>query len=226
MEGVDLVDFAAFPLLDTVSGRAALVRYYEPYLDLAERLGAGIVVDTPTWRASLDWGARLGYDPVDLESLNRRAVHFVAELVGGRAAVTAAINGVISPHGDGYAVGSMMSVAEAAEYHALQATAFAAAGADLVTAVTMTYTAEAIGIVRAATVAGLPAVVSFTVETDGRLPSGEALGDAIEAVDVATAGAPLFFMVNCAHPTHFDGVIAAGGRGSHGSGRCVRTRRR
>ena len=210
-EGVDLVDFAAFPLLDTAAGRAALVRYYEPYLELAQRVGAGIVVDTPTWRASLDWGARLGYDPVRLESLNRRAVRFVAELVADRAGVTAAINGVIGPRGDGYAVGSMMSVTEAANYHALQARAFAAGGANLVTAVTMTYTAEAIGIVHAVTAAGLPAVVSFTVETDGRLPSGEALGDAIEAVDAASGGAPLYFMVNCAHPTHFDAVVAAGG---------------
>jgi homocysteine S-methyltransferase len=211
LEGVDLVDFAAFPLLDTESGRSVLARYYRPYLELARSLGAGVVVDTPTWRASLDWGARLGYDPVELESLNRRAVRFVAELVAERAGVTAALNGVIGPRGDGYVVGSTMSVAEAANYHALQARAFAAADADLVTAVTMTSAAEAIGIVRAVTAVGLPVVVSFTVETDGRLPSGEALGDAIDAVDAADVGAPLHYMINCAHPTHFDAVLAAGG---------------
>ena len=210
-EGVELVDFAAFPLLDTAAGRAALARYYEPYLELAQRRRRGDRARHADVAGEPGLGARLGYDPVRLESLNRRAVRFVAELVADRAGVTAAINGVIGPRGDGYAVGSMMSVTEAANYHAPQARAFAAAGADLVTAVTMTYTAEAIGIVHAVTAAGLPAVVSFTVETDGRLPSGEALGDAIEAVDAASGGAPLYFMVNCAHPTHFDAVVAAGG---------------
>ena len=61
-EGIDLPDFAAFPLVDSEDGRAALRRYFTPYLDLAERLGLGMVLDTPTWRANLDWGARLGYD--------------------------------------------------------------------------------------------------------------------------------------------------------------------
>ena len=172
LEGVDLVDFAAFPLLDTAPGRAALVRYYEPYLELAERLGAGIVVDTPTWRASLDWGARLGYDPVHLESLNRRAVRFVAELVADRAGVTAAINGVIGPAVTATPLVSMMSVTEAANTTRCRPGPSPPPAPTWSRAVTMTYTAEAIGIVHAVTAAGLPAVVSFTVETDGRLPVG------------------------------------------------------
>ena len=74
LEGLDLPDFAAFPLLDTGDGRAALDRYYAPYLDLAERSGVGFVLDTPTWRANRDWGKRLGYDDEALAEVNRRAV--------------------------------------------------------------------------------------------------------------------------------------------------------
>ena len=122
-----------------------------------------------------------------------------------------ALDGVVGPRGDGYVVGTTMSATEAASYHALQARAFADAGADMVTAVTMTYVDEAIGVARAASAAGLPAVISFTVETDGRLPSGQALGEAIAAVDAATEGAVAYFMVNCAHPTHFDSTLEAGG---------------
>jgi homocysteine S-methyltransferase len=207
-EGIDLPDFAAFPLLNSVDGRAALRRYYAPYLELAQRLDTGIVLDTPTWRANLDWGARLGYDADRLADLNRRSVRFVEELAGERPGVRSVLNGVIGPRGDGYVVGTTMSASEAAAYHGLQARAFAEAGAAMVTGVTITYADEAIGIVRAAATAGLPAVVSFTVETDGALPSGQPLAEAIAAVDDAAAGGPAYYMINCAHPTHFAEVLA------------------
>ncbi len=209
VEGIDLPDFAAFPLLDSDHGRAALHRYYQPYLDIAARERVGIVLDTPTWRASPDWGARLGYDAAQLESVNRQSVRFLADLVVGHPTPTV-INGAVGPRGDGYAVGATMSVAEATSYHALQARAFAQAGAEMMTAVTMTYVQEAIGVVTAATELGLPVAVSFTVETDGRLPSESDLGEAITAVDDATDGATAYFMVNCAHPTHFADVLSAG----------------
>jgi homocysteine S-methyltransferase len=206
-QGVDLPDFAAFPLLDSASGRAQLARYYFPFLDLAERLGVGMVLDTPTWRANLDWGARLGYDADALADVNRRAVDFVADLARARPGLTAVINGAIGPRGDGYVVEATMSAPEAAAYHGLQARAFADAGAEMISAITMTYVDEALGIARAGAAVGLPVVVSFTVETDGRLPSGQPLGDAVTEVDDATGGAVSYYMVNCAHPAHFAGVL-------------------
>jgi homocysteine S-methyltransferase len=209
-QGLDLPDFAAFPLLDSEAGRAGLAAYYSPYLDLAEALGTGFVLDTPTWRANLDWGARLGYDAVRLAAVNHRAVEFVASLAAERPSLTAVINGVIGPRGDGYVVGATMSGAEAAAYHGLQARAFAEAGAQMVSAITMTYAEEAVGVARAAAAVGLPAVISFTVETDGRLPSGQAIGDAIGQVDDASRVAPAYYMVNCAHPTHFAKELEAG----------------
>jgi S-methylmethionine-dependent homocysteine/selenocysteine methylase len=208
-DGIDLPDFAAFPLLDTDAGRAALARYYGPYLDLAERLGLGLVMDTPTWRANLDWGARLGYDPVGLAAVNRRAVEFVTELTGNHASVPTVTNGVIGPRGDGYVVTDTMSASEAAAYHGLQARSFAEAGTQMVSAITMTYVDEAIGVARAASTVGLPVVISLTVETDGRLPSGQTIGEAITRVDDATDGTPAYYMVNCAHPTHFAAALDA-----------------
>jgi len=210
--GIDLPDFAAFPLLDTEAGRAALAMYYQPYLDLGRRLGAPVVVDTPTWRANLDWGARLGYDAIRLAAVNRRAVEFVSELAtnGPGDPVEHVVDGVIGPRGDGYVVGETMSPSEAAAYHGLQARAFAEAGAAMTTAVTMTYVDEAIGVVRAAGSVGLPVVISFTVETDGVLPSGQPLGDAIAQVDDATDRAPAYYMVNCAHPSHFAEQLTEG----------------
>lgn len=203
LDGIDLPDFAAFPLLDSDDGRAALRRYYSPYLDIAEQHGVGFVIDTPTWRASLDWGARLGYDAFRLAAINRRAVEFVTALADERQGLQRVVNGVIGPRGDGYVVGSTMSAAEAAAYHGLQARAFAEAGAEMISAITMTYAEEAIGITRAAGSVSLSAVVSLTVETDGRMPSGQPLADAIAQIDAATTTPPAYYMVNCAHPTHF-----------------------
>lgn len=206
-DGVDLPEFAAFPLLEDDTGRATLAGYYEPYLDIAERHRVGIVLDTPTWRANLDWAARLGVDSLRLSALNHQAVELVDSVRRARPGVTAVVNGVIGPRGDGYVVESRMSAAEAAAYHGLQARAFAEAGADMISAITMTYADEAIGIARAAHAVGLPVAISFTVETDGRLPSGQMIGDAIAQVDDATGGRPAYYMLNCAHPTHFLPVL-------------------
>ncbi len=210
LEGIDLPDFAAFVLLGDEAGRTALRRYYETYFDLAEARGLAFVADTPTWRANLDWGARQGLDAEALAELNRSAVRFVAGLVDGRPELEATVNGVIGPRGDGYVVGATMSAEEAARYHALQAQAFADAGAASVSALTMTYVEEAVGITRAAVAVDLPVIISFTVEVDGSLPSGRSLGDAIAAVDAATGAAPAHYMVNCAHPSHFDHVLEVG----------------
>ena len=210
LQGVDLPEFAAFPLLDDPAGRRELRTYYEPYLRTARTEGIGMVIDTPTWRANPDWAKRLGWSSESLARLNAESVHFVRDLAG-ESGVEMVFDGAIGPRGDGYVVGEAMSEGEATRYHTLQTQALAEGGADMVTAITMTYAAEAIGVTRAATNAGLPVAISFTVETDGTLPSGQSLRDAIEAVDRATDGAPAYFMVNCAHPSHFEHVLADAG---------------
>lgn len=211
-QGVELPCFAAFVLLDDEVGRAALRAYFEPYLGLATERGIGIVIDTPTWRANPDWGLEVGYGPETLDVANRTAVAFARELREQLPeAAPAVVNGVVGPRGDGYVADRLMTAEDAAEYHGRQLEVFAEAGADMASAVTMTYAEEAEGIVAAAERAGLPVAISFTVETNGRLPSGQALGAAIEQVDAATDRAAAYFMVNCAHPTHFERVLEEDG---------------
>jgi homocysteine S-methyltransferase len=205
---LDLPLFAAFPLVETETGRAALRRYWLPYLELAEETHADFVVDTATWRANRDWAAQLGYDPDSLYAANAMAARFAHELA--TQIDHALINGVVGPRGDGYVVGEVMSSDEAAEYHRPQVAALADAGVDQVSAITFTYTQEAVGFVQAATSFGVPAVVSFTVETDGRLPSGQPLREAVETVDQLTDAAASGFMINCAHPTHFEQALVDG----------------
>ena len=209
--GLELPDFASFVLLDEPAGVQALRTYYARFLDIARERGAGIVLDTPTWRANADWGERLGYSPEALADVNRRGVALLEELRRDAKGMQFVISGCIGPRGDGYQVGDAMTSEEAESYHQPQVETFAGTTADLVSALTLTYVDEAVGIVRAAEKAGIPSVVSFTLETDGRLPSGQALKDAVAEVDAETGAAAAYFMVNCAHPTHFEHVLAEGG---------------
>ncbi len=212
-DGLDLPDFAAFPLLGSEAGRATLRRYYDAYGAAAQRSGVGCLLDTATWRASPDWGDRLGFPPSALDALNRASVTLLEDVRADweTPGVPVLINGAIGPRGDGYVPGAPMDPDTAAAYHGPQVKAFAGSAADMVSALTMTNANEAIGIARAAQVCDIPAAISFTVETDGRLPDGTPLGDAIAVVDEATGRAPAYYMINCAHPSHFDAVLAQGG---------------
>ena len=210
-EGLELPHFAAFVLLDSADGRAHLKRYYEAYIRIARQRGLGFVLDSPTWSANPDWAAKLGYDAAALKAVNMGAIRFLDELRGAweTPRTPCVINGAIGPRGDGYKAGNM-DASEAEAYHSAQIAAFAEAGADMVTAFTLNSINEAVGVVRAATGQKIPVAISFTVETDGRLVRGESLREAIEAVDAATERACEYFLINCAHPTHFDGALAAG----------------
>ncbi|MCB1955092.1 MAG: homocysteine S-methyltransferase family protein [Rhodocyclaceae bacterium] len=213
LDGIELPEFASFTLLDSEAGRARLERYYSDYARLANRHGRGLLLEAPTWRANRDWGARLGYDPEALARVNREAIGLLAGIRDRheRAGEPMLISGCLGPRGDGYLAGAQMCAAEARDYHREQIQVLARTEADLVSAYTINYVAEAVGIVQAAEQAAIPVVISFTVETDGRLPSGEALADAIVATDAATGGAAAYYMINCAHPTHFAHLLSDAG---------------
>ncbi|MCF3641198.1 homocysteine S-methyltransferase family protein [Rhizobium sp. TRM95111] len=211
LQGVDLPHFASFVLLGDEAGRSALVTYYEHFLPIAKSRGLGFVLDTATWRASPDWGRLVGFDAERLKAVNVAAVDLVAGLRDRweTPATPIVLNGAIGPRGDGYKAGRM-EADEAEDYHAFQVDAFAGTQADMVSAITMNTVNEAVGIARAAKAAAMPCVVSFTVETDGRLVNGTTLRAAVEATEEATGGSPAYYMINCAHPSHFDRALARG----------------
>ena len=216
-DGLTLPDFAAFDLLKTPAGIEALRKYFRSYADIAQRFDTGLILESATWRASGDWGARLGYSRGALAESNRQAIRLLETVrdeyeTADRAIV---ISGCVGPRGDGYVPGAAMSEAESETYHGDQIQAFAESAADMISAITMNYAAEAIGIVRAARSAGMPVAISFTVETDGRLPTGQSLKSAIEEVDVKTDRYVSYFGINCAHPTHFEDVVAVDGDWIH-----------
>jgi S-methylmethionine-dependent homocysteine/selenocysteine methylase len=212
LEGHELPYFAAFHLLAEAAGEAALRKYFATYAALAKERGLGCVLETPTWRANADWGAKLGYDTAALADANRRAVALLQDIRAQEEtpATPIVVSGCVGPRGDGYNPESFMSPTEAELYHGAQIATFRDAETDLVTAITMTYPNEAIGVARAAQAKGIPVVISFTVETDGRLPNGATLRAAIEEVDAATGNAPAYYMVNCAHPTHVMEALTPG----------------
>ncbi|HEU5102858.1 MAG TPA: homocysteine S-methyltransferase family protein [Roseiflexaceae bacterium] len=211
-EGLDLPEFAAFDLLKHAAGRAALQKYFRTYAALAQAYEVGFILESATWRANPDWGQKLGYSAGELADANRAAIDLLRGIRDQYETENTpmVISGCIGPRGDGYNPTAIMSADQAQHYHQIQIEVFKHSGADMVTAITMNYVEEAIGIARAAKLAGMPAAISFTVETDGKLPTGQTLQEAIEIVDEATGSAPAYYMINCAHPRHFEDALAAG----------------
>jgi len=206
--GIDLPAFAAYPLAGTAEGRGLLTEYYEHYVRIAAEVGAACLLETPTWRANPDWAATLGHDRARLAELIQAAVAVPDALrTTWRSEQPFLVGGAIGPRGDGYRIDVAMTPDEAAEYHSFQIGCLARTPVDVVTAMTLCDTGEAIGIVLAARAHELPVVISFTVETDGRLPSGMSLSEAIESTDAATDGYATHYMLNCAHPEHFAAVL-------------------
>ena len=211
-EGLELPYFAAFHLFQTPEGEAALRKYFRTYAELARQFSAGLILESATWRANADWGARLGYTADALAEANRKAIRLLEEIRSAyetdRPPVV--ISGCLGPRGDGYVPDRAMSVQEAESYHREQVDTFAGTVADMVCAITMNYVEEAVGIARAAQQANMPVAISFTVEADGKLPTGQTLQAAIEQIEEGTSGYPCYYMINCAHPTHFQPVLSAG----------------
>ena len=209
-DGMDLPLYESFILLKEQADRDRLHRYFADYAKLAAAKKVGLILETPTWRANRDWAAQLGYDETEIATANRQAVELLCGVRDAYETTDApvVISGCIGPRRDGYDPGAvLMTASEAEDYHLTQIRTFAETQADMVTVLTMNYVEEAIGVARAAASADVPSVISFTVETDGRLPTGQPLGEAVEAVDDASKGAPAYFMINCAHPTHFADVL-------------------
>ncbi len=211
-DGIDLPEFAAFTLLDSDEGRASLDRYFQKFLKIAQDVGTGFVLDTATWRANSAWGRVMGLGHDEISAVNRAAVDYAVRLRLGWESnqLPILLNGMIGPAGDGYVIDDILSPQKAKDIHAIQINTFAKSGVDMVTAMTMTYAQEAIGVVLAAQAVDMPVVIAFTVETNGRLPSGQTIAEAIEQVDRETGAGPLYYMINCAHPEHFSDVLAKG----------------
>ncbi|WGY45205.1 homocysteine S-methyltransferase family protein [Vibrio sp. ABG19] len=212
LEHFDLPVFAAFVLLQNEQGERALRRYYASYAKIARRNDVGLILETATWRANPEYAGRLGYSLAQLETEIRKAVSLLLDIRQEYESphTPVVISGCLGPRGDGYIAQQRMTAQEADDYHDFQIHSFTTAAADLVTALTLTYAEEAIGISMAARRHAMPVVISFTVETDGRLPSGQPLGEAICQVELDTDAYPSYYMINCAHPSHFRAAVSGG----------------
>mgnify|MGYP003700638789 CR=1 FL=1 len=205
--GVDLPGFASFPLLDNEPGRAHLRRACGEIVEVARNAGVGAILESATWMANRDRAAGVGYSAEALARINREAIELM-EPLRHAAGIQVILSGNLGPRSDAYAPTEQMSADDAADYHSQQIAAFADTSADLVSGYTLAYVAEAIGMAKAAQKHDMPIVLSFTVETDGRLPTGDGVNQAIAAVEEATGGYPAYYMINCAHPDHFGSVLA------------------
>lgn len=203
--GREIPEFAIHTLLPDPSGRRLMSDYFHGYLTLAHEVGAGFILDSQTWKAHMHWADDLGASEQELKAANLASIAFIAGIRDAHPGNTGPIilNGIVGPTADAYAPEDRVGAKKAEQYHARQLGWLAETEVDMISGVTFPRADEAVGLVRAAQSLDLPVVVSFTVETDGCLPTGRPLGDAIRVVDDSTAGAPAYYTVNCAHPDHF-----------------------
>ncbi|MHA6326722.1 homocysteine S-methyltransferase family protein [Roseivivax sp. CAU 1753] len=205
--GIDLPGFASYPLLETAEGRKLLEGYLSDMIALGKETGTGVILESPTWVANRDRGAAIGYSPETLQQRNKQAIALMAEVRAVHGDVPTVISANLGPRHDAYGPATQMSADEAELYHSEQISTLAETEVDVVSAYTLAYPSEATGIVRTARRCNLPVVISFTVETDGKLPTGNTLQEAISEVDAATDRYVSYFMINCAHPDHFNAVL-------------------
>ena len=203
--GIDLPYFASFGLLMKEEGRKVLQEYYLDYINISKPKCKGFILEAPTWRANPDWIEKMGYSFDQMELINRTAISELEKIRNNHENedFIMPISGCIGPRGDGYCPKNKMDSKAAEEYHSHQIRIFAETNADLVTAMTINYIDEAVGIVNAAKKNDMPVVISITVETNGKLPGGESLKGAITTIDNLTDNYVSYFMINCAHPNHF-----------------------
>jgi S-methylmethionine-dependent homocysteine/selenocysteine methylase len=207
-QGIDLPGFASYPLLANPEHKSLLRGYYSRLVDLAQEQNVGVILDSVTWVANRDRGAALGYTPEDLRKFNIEAVELIASVRNEKEYMPTVLCGQVGPRGDGYAPSDQMTTQEAEDYHSEQIETYSNTEVDLVSGFTICYPEEASGIVKAAKNHDLPVAIAFTVETDGRLPTGVPLKEAIEQVDSETNHSAQYFLVNCAHPDHFVNVFS------------------
>lgn len=208
--GFELPEFSAFHLLNDKRSARALREYYSAFAEVAVKLGTPFIFDSLTYRASRDWGDLLGYSTSGLAEMNHKCFELYREcaIAAGLAQGDTVISGCIGPKGDAYQTNQDLTSESAETYHSEQIGTFKESGADIITALTLNTTEEAIGIARAAAKVGLPSVIAFTIEKDRKLRSGETLKQAIETVDAATVNAPAYYMINCSHPVDFGPALA------------------
>ena len=205
IDGFELQHFCFFDLLNNPKAVVALRDFHRKIIEAVLPYGFGALVEGLHYRASRDWGELIGYSKEGLKEINIRGIEFYRDLANEYETDEnpMLVGGVIGPRGDAYDVGRTPDAAEAEDYHAEQIETFKLAGADLVTAATFSSVEEAIGITRAAEATDMPIVISFYAKNEGCLEGGETMGEAVEQVDAATNAAPVYYMINCCHPTEF-----------------------
>lgn len=211
--GHELRDFAMFELMNKPEAVRDMENMYRRYLDKAAQYGFSALMSGFDYRASPDWGAKLGYSAEGLREMQHKCIDFLRGV--SRAyedqIERIAIAGCIGPKGDAYSLNRDITAEEAEDYHATQCETLRDCGVDLIWAATINNIPEAVGISRAAARVGLPVNMSFTLDSSHKLKSGPSLKEAIEATDTeAGAARPDSYGINCSHPLEFEPALEPG----------------
>ena len=211
--GYELPEFAMFTLLENKSAKAEMRAMFERYLDTVAEYGYCALMGGIDYRASSDWGDKLGYSRQALADIQQGCVEFLRDIAEPYADQIPRIlfAGLLGPRGDAYGTGDQITATEAEDYHSMQLESVKAADADLALAATFNNIPEAIGVARAASKIGIPLCISFSLDSTSRLNSGPSFREAVETTDTESGEArPQFYGLNCSHPLEMEPALEPG----------------
>lgn len=178
------------------NGRIALKSLWQGYIDVAKKYGLPLLVTTPTRRANRERVEQAGCSTSIIED-NMMFLRSIQD----HCNITMFVGGLMGCKGDAYTGEGALSESEAQVFHQWQANLFLNAGADFLYAGIMPTLPEATGMAQAMSATGLPYIISFTIQKDGRLIDGTAISEAIAYIDNKATVKPLCYMANCVHPS-------------------------
>ncbi len=211
--GFELPEFSMLPLLDNPKAVAAIRSVLSQHLDVAAEFGLSFMLTGLDYRASPDWGAKLGYSPAGLADATIAAIDLLRDIAKNyeNQIPRLLIGGILGPRGDAYSLNREITEASSEDYHAVQLETLKRAKVDFTCAMTFNNIAESVGAARAAATAGMPFSISLTLDGTSKLKSGPSLAEAITEIDAKTGNeAPDFYMINCSHPLEYEPALEAG----------------
>lgn len=208
--GFELPEFAMFTLLENPKAVPIMRDMFCAQLDVAAEFGLSFLLTGLDYRASPDWGAKLGYSAQGLADANISAIEFLRDIAQGYEdqIPRLLVGGILGPRGDAYDLNQNITAESAEDYHSVQLNTLKAAGVDFVSAQTFNNVPEAVGVCKAASKMGVALSVGLTLDSTCRLKSGPSLAEAITEIDALTGEqAPDFYLLNCSHPVEYEPAL-------------------
>ena len=187
-------------IYDTI-GKKILDKIYNQYISVAYKFNLPILILTPTWRANKERLELAGFKD---KNVNADCVKFLFDIRNkyGEFASKILIGAPMACKGDAYNPEEALLSDEAYNFHKFQVKKLSEAGVDFLLGSTLPASSEALGMAKAMAESNIVYILSFVIHPNGKLLDGTSLNETISVIDNSVSPKPIYYMLNCVHPTH------------------------